>query len=256
MLNKLLFIIIIILVHFSFTSSAQDSNLYCQDGKSQNCCSFLAHRVANQHSSKCGTVVLTNNSGKEIILDAVSPDDGRWINSTDYDGGNGINITCYPRNLNDNEVEAMSTVTSRFLGRVDARVSFNIDDSIKSNFIITWKVPTIFASPEVDFNFQDSSSYDKYEVKNETKSFEGCAVFEVTINKTGNNVLLATLVISFSCIVIIGGMVLCYYCGNCSRRRRTAPEIPRGAEIEPENEPKGSATIHEEDKKTDVEQSG
>ena len=264
MLNKSFFIIIVILFHLSTVTTysahelikrdtpAEQQNSYCQDGGSQSCCTFLAHRVASENNSRCGSIVLNNRSGHDITLDSVNLEDGRWITSDDYSGSNGVNITCYPRQiLLDKQSETISSVTSHFLGGVSSYVSFIIDDNVPSNFTVSWKVPTAIASPEYDFRF----SSNKYNVDKETTSFEDCIVFQITINKK-SWILVPVLisVISFTILILIS--ILCCRC--CWRRKpKTGPEpgniskeVPREVG---QNKTKGPAVVHEDTKKNDIE---
>ena len=162
-------------------SEGQNISFYCQSGTSQHCCSQLAHRVSSDHHSRCASIVLMNNSGHNIDLDVVNLEDGRWIVSGDYSGGNDININCQPRSLLDGESETISSVTSHFVGGITGYVNFIIKDDTSSKFNISWKVPTI-GSPEYEFSFFNESSYfKKYDViKN--NAFDD-TVFQVTINE-------------------------------------------------------------------------
>src|SRR6266480_4824879 len=148
-------------------AEGQNISFYCKNGTSQLCCSQLAHRVSSDNHSRCASIVLTNDSGYNMTLVAKNLEDGRWITSDDYGGGNGININCQPRSLLVNESETISSVSSHFFGGVKGYVSYNIHDNMTSKFTISWKVPTI-GSPQYDLN--GLSSHD-YEVK-DSKTFE------------------------------------------------------------------------------------
>ncbi|RIA86945.1 hypothetical protein C1645_778420 [Glomus cerebriforme] len=156
----------------------QDMNFFCQDGTSTSCCPPLAHRVASKHHSRCASIILNNKSGYNMSLSTINLEDGRWVTSKDDDDGY-IEINCEPHSLLNGESEAMSSVTSHFLGGVKGYVIFTMDDDISSNFIISWEVPTI-GSPGYFFNFLDKPSRNKYVVKYEN-SF-GNTVFQVTIS--------------------------------------------------------------------------
>src|SRR5437763_111693 len=144
-------------------TSEGNTSFYCQDGTSQLCCSQLAHRVSNDNHSRSASIVLTNNSGYNMTLVAQNLEEGRWITSKDYGGGNSININCQPRSLLlVYESETISSVSSRFLGGVKGHVSYKIHDNMTSKFIISWNVPLI-GSPQYDLS---GLSNNDYEVKN------------------------------------------------------------------------------------------
>src|SRR5581483_3437546 len=143
-------IILVLVLSPTFTYSAhniikkdvteeQNINFYCQSGTSQSCCSQIAHRVSSDNHSRCASIVLMNNSGHNIDLDVVNLEDGRWIASGDYSGGNNINLNCQPRSLLDGESETISSVTSHFGGGITGYVNFIIKDDTSSKFNISWK---------------------------------------------------------------------------------------------------------------------
>src|SRR5581483_11161872 len=161
----IIFAIVILVLSSTFTYSAhnvikndihiseeQNISFYCQNGTSQTCCSQLAHRVSNDNHSRCISIVLKNNSGYNMTLEAINLEDGRWINSQDYGGSKTVNINCQPRSLPVNETETFSSVTSHFLGGLAGYVSFIIHDNMMSKFTISWKVPLI-GSSQYEVNF-------------------------------------------------------------------------------------------------------
>ncbi|PKC17442.1 hypothetical protein RhiirA5_368992 [Rhizophagus irregularis] len=173
-------ILVVLVLSPTFTYSEDNSSFSCQDGTSQSCCSQLAHRVSSEHNSRCASIVLTNESGYNMDSTNKNLEDGRWLTSTDYFGANSVNITCEPRSLLDNESETISSVTSHVFGGLKGYFSFKINDSMTSEFTISWKVPTI-GSPQYEFNFLNDLS-NQYYIVNNNKTFED-TVYQITINK-------------------------------------------------------------------------
>lgn len=191
---SIIFVNIIILVFLStFTYSApynnttehdneydiigQNDNFICLSESSLFCCPQLAHRVASKYHSRCASIVLINKSGYNMALDIINLEDGRWVTSDDYDG---IDINCEPHSLLNDESEAISSVTSHFLGGISSTVFFTIDDDISSSFVISWKVPTI-GSPKYLIEFLGESSRDKYNII--TQQTFGSTVLQIEIHK-------------------------------------------------------------------------
>ncbi|CAB4383906.1 unnamed protein product [Rhizophagus irregularis] len=233
MFQKLLiiFAIVILILSPTFTYSANDiikydisgSSFYCQDGTSRSCCSQLAHRVSSDHHSRCASIVLTNKSGYNMDLVAKNLEDGRWLTSEDYVGGNSVNINCEPHSLLDNESETISSVTGRFLGGLTGYVSFKINDDMTNEFTISWKVPTI-GSPQYEFNFLNDTSNQHYDVKMDNV-FEN-TVYQITINNKDNKdktfiSSIMFLVIIVLVIIVIFAIVSC--CNTCRQRFRPGP---------------------------------
>ncbi|RIA95484.1 hypothetical protein C1645_816560 [Glomus cerebriforme] len=201
-------------------SEVQNISFYCQNGTSQLCCYQLAHRVSSDNHSRCASIVLKNNSGYRMNLEAQNLEDGRWITSEDYKGGNNISINCQPRSLLNNESETISSVTGRFIGGLTGYVSFNILDNMTSNFTISWKVP-LFGSPQYDLN--GLSEHDYEVIKNST--FED-TVYIVTINAINKNKKPFILIIIFSVIAIVIAIVLVLVIISCYIRRIRRPNVP------------------------------
>ncbi|CAJ0832995.1 13920_t:CDS:2 [Entrophospora sp. SA101] len=80
-------------------------------------------------------------TGYKITLTVSSLEDGRWVTQYDYDGN--ININCIPHSLINGQSEAISSVSSHFLGGIKGYLFFEIGDANSSNFLISWDVPTI-----------------------------------------------------------------------------------------------------------------
>ncbi|CAB4374947.1 hypothetical protein RhiirA1_446798 [Rhizophagus irregularis] len=155
----------------------QDDNFICLSGSNIACCPQLAHHVASKYHSRCASIVLINKSGYNMVLDIINLEDGRWVTSDDYDD---IDINCEPHSLLNDESEAISSVTSHFLGGISSVVIFTIDDDISSSFFISWNVPTI-GSPKYLIEFFDKSSKDKYSIITQ-KTFRN-TVFRIEIHK-------------------------------------------------------------------------
>ncbi|CAJ0750026.1 22932_t:CDS:2 [Entrophospora sp. SA101] len=119
----------------------KDINFACQNGTSLRCCPLLAHQISSQHHSRCATIILVNKTGYKITLTVSSLEDGRWVTQYDYDGN--ININCIPHSLINGQSEAISSVSSHFLGGIKGYLFFEIGDANSSNFLISWDVPTI-----------------------------------------------------------------------------------------------------------------
>ncbi|PKY20219.1 hypothetical protein RhiirB3_407955 [Rhizophagus irregularis] len=94
------------------------------------------------------------------------------------DYGRVIDVNCEPRSILNGESEAISTVTSHFLGGVLGFVTFIMDDDMSSKFIISWDVPTI-GFPGYYFNFMDETSKHKFAI-NSQNTF-GDTVFRIEI---------------------------------------------------------------------------
>nr|CAG8563848.1 9092_t:CDS:2 [Entrophospora candida] len=88
-------------------------------------------------------------------------EDGRWVTQYDYDGN--ININCTPHSLINGQSEAISSVSSHFLGGIKGYLFFEIGDANSSNFLISWDVPTI-GSPVYS---SDGLSEKKYTIKSQ-----------------------------------------------------------------------------------------
>ncbi|CAG8434281.1 11191_t:CDS:1 [Scutellospora calospora] len=178
-------IFLVFLLHFTYSAphdtieaERQNIDYFCRDGNSQNCCPHLANRVANENFSRCASIILINNSGFKMTLVNENLEDGRWVTSHDYYDGDGVYIDCMPHTLLNYESEAISSVSSHFLGGVQGYVGFIIDDDFSSKFFISWDVP-LFSSPKYHFSFLNESYMYKYNIKVE-QSF-GDTVYKVTI---------------------------------------------------------------------------
>lgn len=169
------FAIVILVLSPTFTYSTVDISGDCND---ESCCFQLAHQVCNDHHSRCASIFLNNKSGYNMSLVANNLEDGRWLTSKDYIVDNSVNIKCEPHSLSENESETISSVTSHFLGGVKGYVSFKIADNLKSEFTISWKVPTI-GPPLYEFNFLNNLSYHHYDVIKEI-AFED-TVYQIAI---------------------------------------------------------------------------
>lgn len=190
MVYKLFFIFINIIILSTFTYSVpydtvehidydiikgQDNEFLCPKSN-VICCPLLAHRVASENHSRCATIILVNKSGYNLTLETVNLEDGRWITMEDY--GRVIDVNCEPHSILNGESEAISTVTSHFLGGVLGFVIFTMDDDISSKFVVSWDVPTI-GSPGYFFNFMDETSKHKYAI-NSQNTF-GDTVYRIEI---------------------------------------------------------------------------
>ncbi|CAB4478479.1 uncharacterized protein OCT59_027281 [Rhizophagus irregularis] len=191
MVYKLFFIFINIIILSTLTYSVpydtvenidydiikgQDNEFFCPNNSNVICCPLLAHRVASENHSRCATIILVNKSGYNLTLETVNLEDGRWVTMEDY--GRVIDVNCEPRSILNGESEAISTVTSHFLGGVLGFVTFIMDDDMSSKFIISWDVPTI-GFPGYYFNFMDETSKHKFAI-NSQNTF-GDTVFRIEI---------------------------------------------------------------------------
>jgi hypothetical protein len=193
MAYKLFFIFINILILSTFTYSVpsdtfehidydiikgQDNEFFCPNGSNIICCPLLAHRVATENHSRCASIILVNKSGYNLTLETVNLEDGRWITMNDY--GQIIDINCEPHSILNGESEAISSVTSHFLGGILGLVTFTMDDDISSKIIISWDVPTI-GSPGYFVNFLSETSNNKYIIK--PQNTFGDTVFRIEIHE-------------------------------------------------------------------------
>ncbi|CAJ0628815.1 13797_t:CDS:2 [Entrophospora sp. SA101] len=155
-----------------------DIDFACQNGTSLGCCPLLAHRIASQHHSRCATIILINNTGYNITLAASSLEDGRWVTQYDYDGN--IDINCMPHSLIDGQSEAISSVSSHFLGGIKGYLFFEIEDANSSNFLISWNVPIIGSPVYSSYGLSE----EKYTIKSQ-RSLSN-TVYYVTVDSKSN----------------------------------------------------------------------
>ncbi|CAJ0912744.1 9462_t:CDS:2 [Entrophospora sp. SA101] len=169
-----------------------DIDFACQNGTSLGCCPLLAHRIASQHHSRCATIILINNTGYNITLAASSLEDGRWVTQYDYDGN--IDINCMPHSLIDGQSEAISSVSSHFLGGIKGYLFFEIEDANSSNFLISWNVPIIGSPVYSSYGLSE----EKYTIKSQ-RSLSN-TVYYVTVDSKSNwNIM----VLSFPFLILL-----------------------------------------------------
>nr|CAG8472912.1 6745_t:CDS:2 [Entrophospora candida] len=201
MYYKFIFInIIIIVLVFSSTSTysaltEQDIDFACQNGTSLGCCPLLAHRIASQHHSRCATIILINNTGYNITLAASSLEDGRWVTQYDYDGD--IDIDCMPHSLLGGQSEAISSVSSHFLGGIKGYLFFEINDANSSNFLISWNVPIIGSPVYSSYGLSE----EMYTIKSQ-RSLSN-TVYYVTVDSKSNWNNWNIMVLSFPFLILL-----------------------------------------------------
>ncbi|RIB04014.1 hypothetical protein C2G38_2048790 [Gigaspora rosea] len=191
----------------------EDINFFCRNGTSLNCCPHLANRIANEHYSRCASIILINNSGYNMTLNIVNLEDGRWVTSNDY-GDDSISINCEPRSLLEHESEAISSVTNHFLGGVQGYVSYIIEDDTSSQFIISWEVSPI-GSNKYYFSFLDESYMQDYHVKFEYSL--GDTIYQVKIDKK-TSLPMSWLISIFLFVFFITIPFVCYQCMSSERK--------------------------------------